>query len=297
MASDTLQRLVFEEINARCVSVRLDAVLDEVLGDNHYPPVVAELLAQALAVVALLSSGIKFSGRISLQLRGDGPLSLLMTDCTADGGLRGIARLRDDAELPDDSSDLFGQLAASGTLTITLEPEYDGQRWQGIVPLEGDGLAGAIEAYFERSEQLATHLRLVCDEQQVGALMLQRLPDHGGTTADSDPDGWNRLEHLLRTVGPSELLDTAGDTLFDRLFHEEPRRLFPARALHFHCPCSRDRVQDVLKSLGSAELADMAAEQETVEVRCQFCNQAYHFDQLDIRALGEGPVEGSQSVH
>jgi len=297
MASDTLQRLVFEEIDARCISVRLDTVLDEILGDSHYPPVVAELLAQALAVVALLSSGIKFSGRISLQLRGDGPLSLLMADCTDDGGLRGIARLRDEAELPEDSAELFRQLAASGTLTITLEPEHDGQRWQGIVPLEGDGLSGAIEAYFERSEQLATHLRLACDEQQVCALMLQRLPDHGGSATVSDPDGWNRLEHLLRTLGPSELLDTAGGELFDRLFHAEPRRLFPARALHFSCPCSRERVQDMLKSLGSAELADMAAEQETVEVRCQFCNQAYRFDQLDLRALGESPVEGSQSVH
>ncbi|MEE4331194.1 MAG: Hsp33 family molecular chaperone HslO, partial [Wenzhouxiangella sp.] len=197
MASDRLQSLVFEEIDARCISVRLDTVLDEILGDNDYPPVVAELLAQALAVVALLSSGIKFSGRISLQLRGDGPLSLLMADCTDDGGLRGIARVRDDAELPEDSAELFRQLAAGGTLTITLEPEHDGQRWQGIVPLEGDGLSGAIEAYFERSEQLATHLRLACDEQQVCALMLQRLPDHGGSAVASDPDGWNRLEHLL----------------------------------------------------------------------------------------------------
>ena len=297
MPSDYLQRLVFEEINARCIWVKLEGVLDSVLADGDYPPVIADLLAQALVVVALLSSGIKFSGRISLQLRGDGPLSLLMADCTAEGGLRGIARQREDADLPDDGPALFQRLAASGTLTITLEPEHGGQRWQGIVPLEGDGLAAAIEAYFERSEQLPTHVRLACGEQRACALMLQRLPDEGGTGADVDPDGWNRLEHLVRTVGSEELLQVGGPELFKRLFHAEPRRLFPARALSFHCPCSRDRVLDVLKSLGSVELADMAAEQDVVEVRCQFCNRAYHFDQLDLQALIQGPGEGSQSVH
>jgi len=297
MANDSLQRLVFEEINARCVCVELDSVLDAVLGDSDYPSVVATLLAESVAVVALLSSGIKFSGRISLQLRGDGPLSLLMADCTADGGLRGIARLREGAEIPCDDAGLFRELAAGGTLTITLEPEHEGQRWQGIVPLEGDGLAGAIEAYFERSEQLATHVQLACRDGRARALMLQRLPDEGGTGSDSDPDGWNRLEHLLRTLGRAELLETPGGELFQRLFHEEPRRLFPARPLRFHCPCSRERVQTVLQSLGSAELSEMAAEQDMVEVRCQFCNRAYSFDQLDIQALAQSPVEGSQSVH
>lgn len=297
MAGDYLQRLVFEEINARCVWVSLDEVLDTVLSDSDYPPVVADLLAQALVVVALLSSGIKFSGRISLQLRSNGPLSLLMADCTAEGGLRGIARLRENAELPANSADLFGQLAASGTLTITLEPDHEGQRWQGIVPLEGDELAAAIEAYFERSEQLETHVRLAHGNDHACALMLQRLPEEGGVAVDPDPDGWNRLQHLLKTLGSEELLKTAGPDLFQRLFHAEPRRLFPERQLTFHCPCSRERVLDVLKSLGSSELADMAAEQETIEVRCQFCNRAYDFDQLDIEALVQGPVEGSQSVH
>jgi molecular chaperone Hsp33 len=297
MASDCLQRLVFEKINARCVWVRLDDVLDKVLGDGGYPPVVSGLLSEALVVVALLSSGIKFSGRISLQLRGDGPLSLLMADCTADGGLRGIARLRDNAVIPETSARLFRQLAAAGTLTITLEPDQEGQRWQGIVPLEGDRLADAIEAYFERSEQLATQVRLARGKDCACALMLQRLPDEGAEIGEPDPDGWNRLQHLIATLGRDELLKASGPDLLHRLFHAEPRRLFPSRPLTFHCPCSRDRVRDVLRGLGSSELTDMAAEQEIIEVRCQFCNRAYHFDRLDIQALIQGPVDGSQSVH
>jgi molecular chaperone Hsp33 len=294
---DFLQRVLFEQINARCVLVRLDEVIGQVLEDADYPPAVRELLAQSLLVVALLSSGIKFNGRISLQLQSSRSLPLLMADCTEDGGLRAIARMDEQTlDVPDDPARLFAALVEDGILTLTLEPADGGQRWQGIVPLEGKGLDQAIEAYFERSEQLPTRLRLAVADGKASALMLQQMPGQG-EDEDEDKDGWNRLLHLLATVKPSEMLELDAETLFYRLFHEESRRLFPPRPLKFFCPCTRERVLGVLQGLGAGELESLAEEEEVVEVRCQFCNRAYHFDQFDLNAIIQSGDEGSQTVH
>ncbi len=289
MSKDYLQRLVFEHISARAVVVQLDEVVDEVVSRDSYPPAVAALLGEALLVVALLSSGIKFQGRVSLQLQGHAGLKLLMADCTNDGGLRGIARLDDEAGLPGERDELFESLARDGILTLTLDPSDGGQRWQGIVPLEGASLANAVESYFERSEQLTTRVFLGQEAGKAGALMLQQMPG-----ASDDPDGWNRLEQLASTVKPEELLELEARTLFQRLFHEEQCRLFEAHPLRFDCPCTRERVVNVLVSLGQAELTALAEEQEVVEVKCQFCNEAYHFDAVDVAALGhEGDTADS----
>lgn len=292
MQGDFLQRILFEDVNARAVLVRLDKVLDEIFAETTYPPAVQILLAQSLLVVAMLSSGIKFNGRISLQLQSSGPLSLLMADCSEEGGLRGIARINEQAELPDSVEMLFAALAGDSNLTLILEPADGGQRWQGIVPLEGRGLDEAIEAYFVRSEQLATRVKLAVGTGQASALMIQRMPG-----PSDDPDGWNRLEHLMATVHADEMLEPDMERLLEKLFHQENRRVFPARELQFHCPCTRERVLDVLQGLGAEELRDMAEQQENVEVRCQFCNRAYYFDEFDLNALIQTGEEGGPTVH
>ncbi len=294
--NDYLQRLVFEELDARCVYVSLERVVAEVLAKDDYPLPVAELLGQGLLVAAALSSGIKFDGRVSLQLQSGGALKLLVADCTHEGGLRAIAKCEEGASLPASPEALWTELSGDGVLTLTLEPADGGQRWQGIVPLEGPSLARAIEAYFERSEQLVTRLALAFDGGVGKALMIQQMPPSGNDTVDED--GWNRLEHLVATVGSQELLQTTGEEMLNRLFHEDPRRLFPARPLQFFCPCSRDRVLDLLGSLGAAELNALFAIQDVVEVRCQFCNHAYEFEQDDLGELIDpSQPGGSQTLH
>ena len=291
--NDQLQRLVFEEINARCIWVQLDRVTTQVLSREDYPPAVADQLARTLLVAATLSSGIKFEGRITLQLQSSGPVSLLMADCGDDGGLRGIARLREDATPPDTPQALFTALVEAGTLALTVEPSTHGKRWQGIVPLEGARLEQALENYFRQSEQLPTRFRLAFDGQRASALMIQKMPGES-----DDEDGWNRLEHLVETLGSEEMLASEGEQVLYRLFHDEPRRLFPARGLHFYCPCTRERVSDVLQGLGASELESLAAEQEIVEVRCEFCNEAYRFDQVDLAALIQGgPPDDTTTIH
>ncbi len=293
--TDYLQRILFEEVAARCVVVRLQDVLAEVGSRcRGLPPAAQQLLSEALLLSALMSSGLKFSGRLSLQIRSDsGPLRMLVADCTDQGGLRGTVSVAGDERLPEQAADLIASLGHGTVLTLTLDPSDGGQRWQGIVPFEGQSLADAVAGYFDRSEQLPTAFRLATNGNVAAAIMLQRMPGDG-----TDGDGWTQLQQLLATVQPAELLDLPAETLLKRLFHAERRRLFPERELRFHCPCSRERVENMLLSLGPEELATMAGEPETVEVRCQFCNQAYRFEPHELAALyPDDDVRGSPTLH
>lgn len=291
---DQLQRWLFEHINARCVHVQLEDVLREALGRQPHPPAVERLLSQALLLVSLMSSGIKFNGRISLQLQSaSSGIRLLLADCTDDGGLRCVARLNEQVALPDADDALWASLVDDGILTLTLEPRNQAERWQGIVPLEGAGLAEALENYFVRSEQLPTRVRIAVTGDQASALMIQRMPG-----PSEDADGWNRLNQLLQTLTPEELEQLSGNELVTRLFHEEDRRQFPERALRFHCPCSRERVADVLTGLGSDEIHAMAAQGEVVNVQCEFCGQDYDFDPIQLLELVKAPsIAASRTVH
>jgi molecular chaperone Hsp33 len=171
-------------------------------------------------------------------------------------------------------------MARGGVLTMTVEPTGSGRMWQGIVPVEGSGMADAVSAYFDQSEQLPTRVVLAVTGRRAAGALVQRMP---GSAADAD--GWNRVCRLLDTVGHDELLDTDAETLMTRLFHEERRRLFPARPLQFHCPCSRERVARVLRGLGSDELDELIEAQGEVEVSCEFCNEQYRFDALDVQRV------------
>lgn len=277
MTDDHLQRLLLEQANVRCVVAHLDGVQAEVLRRGRYPDLLARWLGESLVVAALCSSGVKFEGRISLQLRTSGAVKLLMADCTDDGGVRGLARFDPDALL---AAREFSEITRGGVLTMTVEPSRNGRMWQGIVPLEGESMAEAISGYFDQSEQLPTRVLLAVDEGRAAGLLVQRLP---GTA--EDPDGWNRVCRLLDTLGDNELLATDSETLLHRLFHAETRRLFPARPLRFHCPCSRERVARVLRGLGSEELDEIVESRGEVEVSCEFCNEQYRFDPLDVSRI------------
>ncbi len=293
MSGDHLQRVLLERANVRCVVAHLDDSCREILQRGHYPDRLAQLLREALVIAALCSSGVKFEGRVSLQLRATGALRLLLADCTDEGGLRGLVRFDPEAILAAPS---FREMTAGGVLTMTVEPSAQGQIWQGIVPLTGDSLAEAIASYFEQSEQLETRVVLAVSDDAAAGVLIQRLPGPA-----EDQDGWRRAGHLLDTVRPEELLETDAETLLARLFHDEDRRLFPARPLRFYCPCSRQRVARVLRSLGEDELRAIIAERGEVEVACEFCNEQYHFDRLDIGGVLAGDMsnaaDATDTVH
>ncbi len=295
-------RIEGHNVNGRVV--KLNALASEILTRHDYPEAVSRLLGEALVLAAMLGTMLKFDGRFILQLQGAGPINALMADYTPDGdngvgGLRGFAQF--DAEavseaLKQDCTPI-GLLGEKSHMAFTVDQGADMERYQGIVPLEGARLAEAALGYFERSEQIGTAIKLAAaplilaggkTEWRAGGIVVQQTAAIGGTAADIDtpPEGdpdlvdedWNRLEILLQTTEDSELLDAdiSGETLAYRLFHEDGVRVFEPRGLKFACPCSRERVLNMLAGLSDQDQAEMR-QQENVEVRCEFCNENYVF--------------------
>jgi molecular chaperone Hsp33 len=186
-------------------------------------------------------------------------------------------------------SEIFGD----GQLAITIDPE-GGQRYQGIVPLSHDTLAQCLEYYFEQSEQLPTRIWLAAEGEAAAGLLLQVLPGHD---QGEDADIWPRLCQLTETVRKEELLELPASELLYRLYHEEVVELHAAEPVCFRCNCSRERTQQVLVSLGEAELRGILAEQGAIEISCQFCNQEYRFDAIDVEQLLRGGAGGPRHLH
>jgi molecular chaperone Hsp33 len=288
--SDHIQRILFDDIDVRGVVSRLDESYQTVLSRASYPPVIQRVLGEMLAAVSLLSSNLKFEGRLSLQAQGEGNLRVLMAECSHHQNLRAIARYDGDI----DEQAAFNELLVNGRLAITIEPDK-GSRYQGVVPLEQPTLAACLEDYFRQSEQLSTTIRLAADGQRAGGLLVQVLPAAG--TGDED---WQRISVLAGTLKDEELLQLDNDTMLYRLFHEEQCRLYEPEPLRFHCDCSRTRSADALQMMTEQELMQLAEEQGgVIEVSCHFCNEQYRFDTADIQAMFRSPgtVESSDQVH
>ncbi|MEQ8259260.1 MAG: Hsp33 family molecular chaperone HslO [Alcanivorax sp.] len=277
--ADFKQRFLFPDTDIRGELVRLDESLEAILGTHDYPLAVQGLVGEAVAAVALLAGTLKFSGRLSLQAQGRGPVSLLLAECTHDGQLRALAR--HDGEL--DTAANIGALIGDGTMVITITPDQ-GRQYQGIVPLEGDTLAQCLEGYFQQSEQLPTRLWLAAGNGRAAGLMLQRLPDQVASR-DDNRNQWEHLEALAGTLKMEELLDLPAETVLRRLFHETPPRLPEAQPLRFGCTCSRERTENALLSLGADELKTLLDEDGEATLTCDFCLSQQHFDAVDLAEL------------
>jgi len=300
---DTLQKFIFENASVRGELVDISATWREVLSRHSYPTAVKKLLGEMVAATALLSANLKFNGSIVMQIHGDGPVRLLVVECDADLHLRATAKLAPDAEVADDAK--LPQLVnahGKGRFVITLDPleKVPGQQpYQGVVPLDGDAISTVIENYMLRSEQLDTRLWLAANDTVARGMLLQKLPHHGGTaeqqalTADEALETWNRAVMLGSTVKEQELLDTTIDVLIQRLFWEETIRVFDPLHPAFHCTCTRDKVGNMLKMLGRAEVESVLAEQGHVGVNCDFCGLHYEYDKVDCAQLfaSDEPVE------
>lgn len=309
--------------NANGRVVRLNGVVGEILAAHDYPEAVNIMLGEALVLVAMLGTMLKFDGRFILQLHGGGPISTLMADYTSGGGLRGFAQF-DTAQLHEAlraGQTGIGLLGDKGHMAFTVDQGADMERYQGIVPLEGDTLAEAALGYFHRSEQIGTCLKLVAAplllsggqcEWRAGGILLQQVAHEGGTeeadippefthdidanTDAAEDDDWHRLSILLGTAQPDELLDPdlSPQDLAFRLFHEDGVRVFEARPLHFECPCSGDRVRNMLTGLPEEDQREMQRE-EKIEVRCEFCSAVYQFSPVEIFGDTASDIKGDMN--
>ncbi|MEJ2531115.1 MAG: Hsp33 family molecular chaperone HslO [Halioglobus sp.] len=286
---DRSLRFLFEEADIRGEAVHLDTAYRDILAIHQYAPGVSRLLGEFLAAAVLLSTTLKFKGKLILQARSAGQIPLLMVECTSALAVRAIARGAQEA-----TSDRFGQLLAGGQLAITIDPER-GQRYQGIVPLAGDSLADTLDAYFELSEQLGTRFWLAADGSRAGGLLLQQLPPQLTREIDRRQQQWEHATTLAATVQPAELLELGSLELLHRLYHRDPVRLFDPRTVTFRCNCSRERTRNALAALGPAEVNDLLEELGSITMDCEFCNQQYRFEREDLaEILGE---EGDGTLH
>lgn len=278
--------------------VRLDGVSTRALSAHPLPEAAQRVLAEALALSVLLGSALKLDGRLSVQTKGKGPLSLVVADYFAPqaaaaagaagaAGVRGYAKLDEGGFAALEAKDAFGALSGEGTFAITIEPKPGAQSYQGVVPLSADGLAVSAESYFAQSEQLPTILRLAAGPiyragegtgWRAGGMMIQAVP--GRTTRDIEQsDDWVRMELFLQTLEAVELLDTgiAAETMLWRLFHEDEVRAHPAQSLLFCCTCNAEKLLPVLRSYPEGERADLADADGIIRTRCEFCGTIYEF--------------------
>ncbi len=287
---DCLHRFLFEHYPIRGHIVHLDASWRALLEHRDYPQPVRDTLGEAVAASVLLAATLKFDGTLSLQLQGQGPMHLLLAQCSDQLGVRAVVRYREAI----DSRDL-AEMSGAGNLTVTLENEDLSQRYQGVVPLTDGRLAECLGSYFERSEQLPTRLWLHATETGASGLLLQRLSDDAfakraeAAGRSVDPveieDTWRRVQLLGDTLRPEEIQTLSDRDILRRLFAEDDVRLFESSPVFFRCRCSRDRVTGMLRALGADEVRSVVVEQGKVEVHCDFCNRAYVFDPVDIEHL------------
>lgn len=268
--SDQILRFIFDNTAVSGKWVQLQQSYTDTLANHHYPPAVKRLIGEFLAAVSLLGATLKFDGTIILQARSEGEIPLIMAEATSEHEIRAIVYGAEQSISSD-----FHTLLANGTLCITIDPT-GGQRYQGIVALEGDGLAACLESYFQRSEQLPTRVWLAADGERAGGLLLQELP--GTSQVEQRREQWQHLVTLAQTVQPDELRELPAETLLHRLFHQEEVRLLRYENLQFRCSCSRQRTEAMLISLGRAEIESILDETGEVVVNCEFCLQSYRFD-------------------
>jgi len=276
---DATRRFFVGAGSVRGEYVRLEETWRALLERRPYPAAVASLLGECLAASALFTSTLKVlqdDGRLTLQIQGGKPVSLLIAECRSDLTLRAMARIDPSAVIEQRAS--FAALVTGATFALTIEPGGDFESYQSFVPVEGESLSAALDAYMRRSEQIDTRFVLAADERVAAGLILQKVPSLGGKSpSDVDPDLWNRVDTLAATLTREELLSLDDTEVLHRLFHQEEVRLHPARPVVFACRCSKERVGSVLKVLGREEVQGLLADRRTIEVGCDFCGRHYAF--------------------
>jgi len=289
MTDNYVQRFLLDELDIRGAIVRLGSVWQQLLTRRSYPAPVIQLLGQMSATTLLLADNLKQPGRLTIQLRGDGPVPLLVIDCNEALNIRCMAQHSEEIRPPASLIELLGH----GQLLLSLDLPSMRQPYQSFVPLVGDSIAEIFEHYLKQSEQLAARIFLAASPSGTSGLFLQKMP----STDQCDADGWTRIEALASTVRSEELLDLPGEALLTRLFHEETVRLFDKKAVTSNCPEDREKVGNMLLSLGREEVYAALRERGEIVIRDDLGNREYRFDMAAIDELFSNTPRTPPTVH
>lgn len=267
---DNIQRFLFSDLNIRGAIVRLEKSFQTIVAQHHYPKPIAILLGEALLATVLMTNTIKFRGQMTVQFQGEGPLELLVAKCDDLNNIRGLAQWVNDALAGDVVSSL-----STGSLVVTIEPYDQVKPYQSVVPVENRKIAGALEHYFNLSEQLATRFWFTVAEGQAFGLMLQALPP------ESSKDFAMLTEAVQMGLSERGVFEEGNPAILQRIFSTE-LRLYDASPVQFRCTCTLERMEDAVKTFGEEEARDILLTNREVVVTCEYCNHEYAFTQEDI---------------
>lgn len=288
---DQLHRYLFENHAVRGELVTVSETWQRIMENHDYPQPVKNILGELLVATSLLTATLKFDGDITVQLQGDGPMTLAVINGNNKQQMRGVARVQGD--VADDAS--LKDLIGNGYLVITISPQ-EGERYQGVVGLEGDTLAACLEDYFMRSEQLPTRLFIrtgtVEGKAAAGGMLLQVLP-----AQDAQIDDFNHLATLTDTIKAEELLTLPANDVLWRLYHEEQVTLYDPQDVVFTCSCSRERCAAAIRTLPDEEIDNILAEDNEIDMNCDYCGSHYVFDAMDIAAIRNNASAADPQIH
>jgi len=310
-SDDVVLPFVVEPLESRGRVVRLGSSVDRILAQHGYPAPVARLVGEAAALTVLLGSALKFEGRFQVQTRTEGVVDMIVIDFDAPDRVRGFARFNEDglAQAIAANEAAPAQLLGRGHLALTIDQGGDFSRYQGVVPLDGQGLEHAAHQYFLQSEQIPTVVRLAVAQNvtgdgaqwRAGGLILQFLPQsidrmrqadlHPGDAPKGaeisqgiEDDAWVEAKSFVATIEDHELVDPtlSSERLLYRLFHERGVKVFEGQSVNHACRCSTDRIEDMLRRFTVQERKDMVGDDGSIGVTCEFCSTHRDFDPKDF---------------
>lgn len=270
---DQLHRYIFESRHVRGELVQISDAYAQMLDKHNHQPCIKKLIGELLAATSLLTATLKFEGDIAVQVQGDGPLRFAVINGNHNQEMRAAVRLN---TTPNDNASLH-ELLGKGQMVITISPN-EGERYQGIVPLEKPTLAECLEDYFQYSEQLRTRLWIEVDTNddtlKASGMLLQVLP----ANVEQSKDDFDHLEALTNTITRDELLTLDATQLLTRLYHEDNPQLFAPAPVIFKCTCSREKSQNAILNLGSEDIMNHVNTVGPIDITCEYCKTNYHFD-------------------
>jgi molecular chaperone Hsp33 len=287
--SDAVVPFIFESLPVRGALIQLQKSWQRMQLGHNYQTTVLETLGHSAAATGLIAQSLKFDGTITMQLNGDGPLAMLVMQCTNELELRGMA------SAPDvESKASFEELVSQARCAITVDAGAMERPYQGIVEVIGESLADSLENYYARSAQIPSHIQLVSEPSSCGGILLQQMPEKASPLEDD----WRRVGMLAATLRPEDIATGVGIDLLGKLFAEDDVRVFRPKAATFKCRCSRTRAEEVLKMLGAEETNAACMETGRVDVTCEYCGRTRSFDAIDVsRLFSDHVVEGTDRVH
>lgn len=281
MLNSQIHRFLFKDHAIRGQHVHLGESWQKMIAERHYPIAVQKLLGELALVSVMIANNMKHNGKIILQIQGSGPVNLLLVEVSHDLKIRGLAKTKDAVEEEANLSELLGD----GQILLTLENTQTNSHFQSYVPREADTVEECFAQFFEQSDQQLTRLFLASDENNAGGFILQKMPDHGGSSKEFDEDAWDRINHLSGTIKDEELTELDCETTLHRLFHEEVVELFTPREVVYECPQDREKIDRMLISLGEEEVRSILQEQGKIAIHNEICNFHIVYDADDVDAL------------